>query len=237
MGKGNGKANGKAKGRGSRRSNAEGSTGAKDNVVQMRKPSELELKHVIIDDADFDMHMRAFKGATERMKTAKNLYDGVCKAAKKVSDNLLNALKRAQKFEGMDAEDIKRQLEIDGYVLKRQGSPVQLTIHDSLLGDVNKAAYKKGNDDALNSRGANNPYPEGSDLHEQYAVGYRNGMGSNLGLTVEQTEAAMAKDDGPEDEDEDDAGEEGDGEFEGAEGGEKPVPQVFGRITKEPALT
>lgn len=234
MTKGNGKANGKGKGRGSRRSKAESSTGAKEAKVEMRKAGELELKPIIIDDADFDMHFRGVKAAKEKMEQYGSAYRSALNSAKKVSQDLHKSITRALKFETMDAEDIKRQLLIDGYVLKRQGSPVQLTIHDSLLGDVNKAAYKKGNDDALNGRGANNPYPEGSDLHEQYAVGYRNGIGSNLGLTQEQTEAAVAGNgEGPEDEEEDE-----DPEFaEVDEDGKGILPLSTGRSSKEPALT
>lgn len=151
----------------------------------------LDLQQIEIDDADFDMHFRALKSAKEKMATAKNLYDGCCKAAKKVSEELLNAVKRAIKFEGMDAADIKRQLEIDGYVLKRTGSPVQLTIHDSLAGDVEDAAYKRGKDDAANGRGCKSPYPDGTELDTAYKTGWRNGIGGSLGLSEAETEEAV----------------------------------------------
>lgn len=198
------KASGKAKagkGRG-RKSRAEDATGAKEATVEVRK-GELELKPVEINDGDFDLHLRAMKSAVERQKTAKNLYDGCCKAAKKVSEHLLNSVKLAIKYEGMDIEDIKADLTVKGYVLKKTGSPVQITLHDVLAGDVNKAAYERGKNDALNGRGCKPPYPEGSDLAEEYNTGWRNGIGSNLGLTEAETEAAVMA--GPEDEDEDEA--------------------------------
>ena len=106
------------------------------------------------------------------MKTAKNLFDGCCKAAKKVSPELLDAVKRAIKFEGMDTEDIKRQLQIDGYVLRKTGAPIQITLHDTLLGDVDDAAEARGRKDAEGGKFASNPYPAGSSLHERYKIGW-----------------------------------------------------------------
>lgn len=184
----------KKSGGGKKRGKSEAMTGAKENAVEMRK-AELDLQPIEIDDGDFDMHLRAMKGAVDKQKTAKNLYDGCCKAAKKVSPELLDAIKRAIKFEGMDREDIKRQLEIDGYVLKKTGSSVQLTIHDTILGDVKDAAYGRGKADALNGRGSNSPYPAGSDLTSAYDSGWQDGTGQQLGLTPEQTAAAIDDDD------------------------------------------
>lgn len=232
MGKGNGKSNGKP--RRARKSKGEASTGAKENTVEMRTPS-LNLQQVTLDDGDFDMHLKSVLGAVDKMKVAKNLYDGVCKAAKRVSPELLTAVKLAIKYKGMDMADVKAQLEIAGYVLKRQGSPVQLTIHDQLSGDVNKAAYEKGKSDALNGRTSNSPYPEGSDLNEHYATGFRNGIGSNLGLTEAETEAAV---NGPEDGDDEDEDGDEDSEFaEVDEDGKGIIPAELGRRSKEPALT
>lgn len=175
---------------GKRRGKSESVTGKKEAEAEVRK-GELELKQIEINDDDFDMHYRSLKGAKEKMATAKNLYDGCCKAAKKVSEDLLNSLKRALKFEGMDAEDIKRQLEIDGYVLRKTGSSVQLTIHDTLLGDEKELAYKRGRDAGGNGKSLNNPYPAGSDLAEAFATGWRNAVGGTLGLSEEETESAV----------------------------------------------
>jgi len=162
----------------------------KQDQVEVRE-GELELKSIEIDDGDFDMHHRAISNAVERMKQAKNLYDGACKAAKKVSEDLLNSVKRAIKFAGMDVEDIKKQLEIDGYVLKRTGSSVQLTIHDTLLGDEEDLAYRRGKAAGGNGKSLNNPYPSGTALAERYATGWRNAVGGTLGLSEEETEDAI----------------------------------------------
>ena len=162
----------------------------KDDVVEMRE-GELELKAIEIDDGDFDMHFRSIKGAKEKMATAKNLYDGCCKAAKKVSQDLLDTVKLAISLEVKDPADIKRELEKQGYALKRLGTSVQLTIHDTLLGDVNDAAYARGKDAGGKGKSLNNPYPAGSDLAEQYAAGWRNAVGGTLGLSEEETEDAV----------------------------------------------
>lgn len=178
------KANGNGKARG-KRTKRGGAKADKADTAEMRKGGELDLKQVAIDDADFDMHLRAMKGAKDRMATAKNLYDGCCKAAKKVSEDLLVAVKKAIKFEGMDLDDIKRALEIDGYVLRKTGSPVQLTIHDSLMGDVNQAADTCGYRDARAGKVAKSRYPESSDLHELYMAGWQRGTRENMGLDPE----------------------------------------------------
>lgn len=178
--------NGRPKGKRTKRTKVD-----KADTAEMRSGGELDLKQVTIDDADFDMHLRAVKGAVDRQKTAKNLYDGCCKAAKKVSEELLAAVKKAIKFEGMDVDDIKRALEIDGYVLRKTGSPVQLTIHDSLMGDVNQAADTAGYRDAKAGRVAKSPYPESSDLHELYMGGWQRGTRENLGMEISD-EAADA---------------------------------------------
>lgn len=169
MGRPKGSTNGKSKRGG--KSKAEASTGKNEATAEMRK-AELDLQPIEIDDGDFDMHLRAMKGAVDKQKIAKNLYDGCCKAAKKVSPDLLDALKRAIKFEGMDREDIKRQLEIDGYVLKKTGSSVQLTIHDVILGDVNANAFEQGYANGMAGTAISNRFPEGSDLARLYEEGY-----------------------------------------------------------------
>jgi hypothetical protein len=184
-----GKKNGTARGARKRRGKSESMTGKKAGEVEVRT-GELDLQQIEINDDDFDLHFRAMKGAVDRQKTAKNLYDGCCKAAKKVSPELLDAVKRALKFEGMDPADIKRQMEIDGYVLKRTASPIQLTVFDTLAGDVADQAYKRGYDDGENGRTAADKYPAGSDLSGHYTRGWRHGTAKNLGLTPEQADAA-----------------------------------------------
>jgi len=163
----------------------------KQDQTEVRTGGELDLQQIAIDDDDFDMHHRALKGAVEKMKTAKNLYDGCCKAAKKVSPELLDAVKFAIKLEGMDAADIKRELEIKGYALKRTGSSVQLTIHDTLLGDETELAYKRGKEAGGNGKPCASQYPAGTDLDAQWRTGWRNAVGGTLGLSEEETEDAI----------------------------------------------
>ena len=163
----------------------------KDDTVETRSP---EIAGLEIADDDFDLHLASVKRAVDAMKKAKNGYDACCKGAKKVSPALLDAIKLAVKLEGQDLEDIKRTLEISGYVLRKTNSPIQLTVHDALLGDVTEAAYKRGHDAGSNGRAMACPYPENSDLADAYGAGWRNGTGGNLGLTEQETEAAVSGD-------------------------------------------
>jgi hypothetical protein len=179
----------------SRRGKGENMTGAKESAVEMRtigdNSGELNLQQVQIDDGDFDLHYKAIKSAVERQKQSKNLYDGCCKAAKKVSADLLEAVKKAIKFDGMDPDDIKRQLEIDGYALKRRENPIQLTVFNSLLGDQKEVVAKRGYEDGKAGRSAKTEYPEGSDLATIYSENYMRGQGEVLGLDAEETSAAI----------------------------------------------
>jgi len=154
--------------------------------AEMRKGS-LELQPVELKSDDFALHLRSTKAAVERMKSAKNLYDGCCKSAKKVSPQLLEAVKLAIKFEGKDMQEVKSALEVLGFVLKETDHPLQLTIHDTLLGDVNEAAYARGEKSGAAGMAMANPYPDGSDLAEQYATGWRNGQAKLLNLPLEES--------------------------------------------------
>lgn len=186
-GKSNGKGNGK-----SRRSKAENMTGAKANEVEVTTASQLELPDIEIAEDDWHIHFRSFKSATDLMAKAKNAYDAACKAAKKVSPHLLAALKLHKKFEGMDHVELSNFLQEHRIALQHLGSPIQLSLHNTLMGDANDAAYARGKDDGLNGRTCKSPYPEGSSLAESYLTGWRNGTGSNLGLSEEETQAAIA---------------------------------------------
>lgn len=185
MAKKSGNGSGKRAGGGKRRSKGEDSTGAKEAAVEMRKGGELDLKPIVIDDSDFDLHFRATKNAKERVETSNSLYRSCLKNAKKVSPELHDAIKDALAFEGMEPADIKRKMEISGYVLRKTGSAVQLTIHDTLLGDVKQAAGTQGYRDAKAGRVAKSPYPESSDLHALYMAEWQRGTRENLGMETE----------------------------------------------------
>lgn len=179
-----------------RRGKGEAFTAKKENAVEMRKAGELDLQRVEIDDADFDLHFRAAKSAKETAEKYQSLYRSQLKAAKKVSPALAEAVKWALGAEGKDAGDIKREMEIRGYVLKRQGSPIQLTIHDTLAGDVNEAAETAGYRDAKAGKVSSSPYPAGSDLDALYSKGWKRGTVENMGLTGDDA-AKVLQSDGP----------------------------------------
>lgn len=165
----------------------------KGDEAEMRK-GELGLEPVVIDSSTFHFHMKAIKSATERKDTAVSLLRGCCAAAKKVNKHLADKIKKVITVQRTDdAADLKAELEVLGIALRETGSPVQLTVHDTLLGDVTDAAYKRGFDAGSNGRPLNCPYPENSDLAEAYATGWRNGTGGNLGLTNEEVADAIVE--------------------------------------------
>lgn len=180
------------RGRRARRGKGEDFTGSKADTVEMRKAGELDLQTIEIDDADFDMHFRAAKSAKETAEKYQSLYRGQLKAAKKVSPALAEAVKWALGTEGKDAADIKREMEIKGYVLKRQGSPIQLTIHDTLSGSVDQAAETAGHRDAKAGKVSSSPYPANSDLDKLYAQGFKRGMVENMNLPADEAAKILA---------------------------------------------
>lgn len=188
MAKGNPNGAGKKRGR---KSKAESATGAKEAKAEMRTASETnELDLPKPDDIVF--HMKAIKGWKERISTLQGSMRNAIKSAKKVNKFLPEVINELLALERLDdPSEFKRRMESLGVGLKAIGSPYQLTLHDTLLGDVQDVAYKRGKDDALNGRGSNNPYPQSSDLAESYDTGWRNGIGNTLGLTDAQTEAAV----------------------------------------------
>jgi len=163
----------------------------KGDEAEMRK-GELSLEPVVIDSSTFHFHMKAIKSATERKDTANNLLRGCYKAAKLVNEHLADTIRELITLERTDdPAKLRRKLETLGIGLKETGSPIQLTVHDTLMGDVVDAAYKRGHDAGANGRPLNCPYPENSDLAEAYGAGWRNGTGGNLGLTNQEIADAV----------------------------------------------
>lgn len=186
------KTNGTGKGRGRGRSKAEGMTEAKENEVEVRGVGDnsLDLKPVEIDERDFKVHYNAIKGATDRKETAMSLLRSAKKRAKEAGPDVLAAVERAMKFERMDQDDLARELQIAGYALKATDSPIQLTLHNTLLGDAAEQADKRGYRDAKDGKSASNPYPDGSDLAKAYMSGWERGMTENLNMGTGDGEAA-----------------------------------------------
>lgn len=176
--------------KGRRRSKAEDMTEAKANSAEVRTATQDEMDLPSPDDILF--HMKAIKGAKERLTTVNSLVRNARKAAKKVHallpeiiDELL-ALERSD-----DPSEFKRRMEALGAGLKAIGAPYQLTIHDMLLGDAKEQAYERGRKAGQEGKTLVNPYPDGSDLSEAYSEGWRNGTGGNLGLSADETEDAV----------------------------------------------
>lgn len=161
----------------------------KADDVEMRTASP-EIAGLEINDDDFDLHLASVRRAVEAQKRAKNGYDACMKACKKVSPAFHETIKLAIKMDGKDPEDIKRDLEMQGYVLKRSGSNVQLTIHDTLLGDAEDQAYARGKKAGAAGLSNANPYPKNSDLAAKYDAGWGDGQADLVGAGSDDDDGA-----------------------------------------------
>ena len=169
------KPNGTGKSRG-RKSKAESMTGAKESAVETRS-GELELKRIEIPSKDFHFHMKAIKAAMEKKDTAVSLLRSAKKGAEQLHKGLVATIDKMIRLERADSDqELRQELELLGIALRETGSPIQLTIHDALLGDVKDVARKRGKKAALAGDFSDNPYPAGSDLQAEYAAGYEAGV-------------------------------------------------------------
>lgn len=160
------------KARGSRKSKAESMTGAKANEVESRS-GELDLKPVEIDARDVQVHMRSIKAAMEKKDTAVSLLRSAKKNAKAVHPALADAIDKVIKLERSDSHhDLRQELEVFNIVLRETGAPIQISVHDTLLGDVVDQARNRGRKDAEGGKFASNPYLAGSDLAGAYSAGW-----------------------------------------------------------------
>jgi hypothetical protein len=182
-------------GSGKRKSKAESMTGAKENAVEVRKlggDNAPELK--LPSEEDFNYHLKNIRGAVEKKDTAVNLVRLANQSAEKACKGLGKTIARLIKLDRSDDPmAFQRELELLGYGLKVTGSPVQISIHDMLLGDVEDQAYGRGRKDGEAGKTLSNPYPDGTSLAAKYAEGHMHGQAKNLGLTTEQADAAVAE--------------------------------------------
>lgn len=175
---------------GGRRSKAESMTEEKANLAEVNKV--LDLKPIEIDEKDFNVHYRSIKSALEKKDTAVSLLRGARKQAKEASPDILAAVEETIKLERLDQYTIVTRLQRIGYALKKAESPIQLSLHNTLLGDANETAYKRGFKDGEAGHTANNDYPEGSDLAAEYTRGWNHGTAKNLGMSPEAADEAIA---------------------------------------------
>lgn len=186
------KKTGSARGSRKRRGQSENMTGAKEGEVEIRTASvgdNSEFKLPAPDD--YDHHRKSILGYLEKKETASGLYRKALQTAQKAgidTDTMLQAhkLKKAN-----DPIKAKRHFDQLGFALKMEDFPIQLIVHDTLLGEVNEAAYKRGFDDGEAGRTANSRYPDGSELEKEYARGHLHGTGKNMGMTPEQVDTAV----------------------------------------------
>lgn len=177
------------------KSRAESVTGAQEGAVEVRTAAKIgdNSKLKLPAPNDFDHHYKSIRGAQDKVKTAQALSSQASESANKCSPGLAKVIKDTLKIEAEnDPEKLKRHLEMMGMGLKQISSSIQLTVFDSLQGDVADQAYSRGAADGEAGRSANNAYPDGSELNAEYARGWRHGTAKNLGLSPEQTDAAIA---------------------------------------------
>lgn len=169
---------GKGKG-GGRKSKAESMTGAKEAKVEVRT-GELELTQIEIASNDFQYHLKAIRAATEKKDTVNNILRNCYKAAKQVHPKLGKAIKDAIQYERADDDqDLRDDLQMLGIILREIESPIQITLHDTLLGDVKDQAFRRGKKDAENEKMSQSPYPAG-ELDDEYRRGWESVMASRV---------------------------------------------------------
>lgn len=140
---------------------------------------------------DYAHHMKTIRGLKEKSATAASLLRHAKTSANKACSGLAASIEETLAIEREgDPIKLQKRLELLGIGLKQIGSTIEVTIFDSLAGDELELVYKRGHADGKAGRTADNKYPEGSDLHAEYARGWRHGTASNLGLTAEQADAA-----------------------------------------------
>lgn len=225
----------KKKRAGTRRRRLESETGAKENTVEMRKPeppTQLELTGSAVEKkpGQFRAYFNRAISEYNMYTKAQGRYRETIKEAKEENPLLAEAIKMAIKLvddEGaIDHEAIKAKLQVHGFLLSEFGSHLQLSLHDTLLGDEKEYAYKRGFErGGTDGMALDMPYPKGSDLNEIYALGWRNGQNKIVGLPHGETIATavqrLVDDEGPRDVREPDANEADDAD----DGDGDPMPE------------
>lgn len=140
---------------------------------------------------DYEHHMKCIRGAKDKLETAKSLLSHAKTAANKACPGLAANIGETLAIEREgDPVKLKKRFAMLGIGLKLINSTVQLSVFDTLAGEVTDQAYKRGYADGEAGKSANSGYPEGSDLETLYSKGWRHGTGKNMGLTPEQVDAA-----------------------------------------------
>lgn len=169
-------------------------TGAKENEVEVRTPAAGDNSQLALPAPDdFQHHYKAIKGCKDKQATAASLLKHAKEAANKSSPGLAKMIENTIAIERQnDPAALMRHFELIGYGLRQINFPVQLSVFDTLAGDTKEQVYKRGFADGESARTANNKYPAGSDLAAEYDRGYRHGTSKNLGVTPEESDAAMS---------------------------------------------
>lgn len=163
----------------------------KDETVEVRTAgigdnSELKLPK----PDDYAHHMKSIRGAKDKLETAKSLLSHAKTAANKSCPGLAASIGETLAIErDGDAVKLKQRFELLGMGLKQINSTVQLSVFDTLAGEVTEQAFKRGYADGKAGKGSNSGYPEGSDLAAEYSRGWQEGMSQNVSMSDEDRAA------------------------------------------------
>lgn len=211
----NKKKNGSAKR--ARRSKAESSTGAKEAHAEMRTASDAQTEMDMPKPDDILFHMKNIKSWKEKATTINSGVRNARKSAAQVSKLLPAIIDELLALERLaDQSEFKRRMEMLGAGLKAIGSPYQINIFDTLAGDVQSQAHKRGANDGAAGRSANCPYPDGSDMAAQYMAGWSEEQAKILGVDLSHDDRPAGEGHNSEDADGDE-----DGEFAGTDEAER----------------
>jgi len=139
---------------------------------------------------DYAHHMKAIRGAKDKLETAKSLLSHAKTAANKTCPGLASSIAETLQIE-RDGDPVKLQkrFEMLGIGLKQIGSSIQLSVFDTLGGDHLDQVYRRFYADGKAGKTLDNRYPVGSDLAAQAARAWRHGTAANLGQSPEQADS------------------------------------------------
>jgi hypothetical protein len=184
----------KAKGRAarSRRGKSQAMTGAKDAQVEVRTGSL--IPNIELSDKDINHHFTAIKRATETKDSAVSALRTAMKKADETHSGLGDEIKQQITLERKDSTaELAAELSLKARVLQARGTTIQINIFDTLAGDQLDQIYRRFFKDGKDGKPLDNRYPAGSDLNAQAARAWRHGTASNLNVSPEESDKAVAE--------------------------------------------
>lgn len=173
-----------------RRGAAEDVTGKKAGQVEVRTAlSQGDLKLPAVDD--YNHHKKNIAGCLDSLESAKSRYRKALQSAQAAGIDTDAMLEARRIVRANDPKKTASRLNQLAFALEQEGFSIHITVHDTLAGDEMDTVYRRFYADGKAAKTLDCRYPAGSDLAAQAARAWRHGTSSNLGLTPEQSDAAV----------------------------------------------